>query len=48
MIAVKACTQPAAVLKNEIMLQINQHLFERGVITKSVYEQAKLKIVEHT
>lgn len=32
-------------LKKEIMLHINQRLFERGTIPKDMYEQAKVKIV---
>ena len=37
--------QTVAVLKKEVMLQINQSLFDRGVISTEVYEQAKIKIV---
>lgn len=32
-------------LKQEIMLQINQRLFDKGVISQDVYEQAKIKLV---
>ena len=32
-------------LKQEIMLQINQRLFEKGMITKAMYDVAKIKIV---
>ena len=32
-------------LKQEIMLQVNQRLFDHGVISKAVYEAAKIKIV---
>lgn len=32
-------------LKQEIMLQINQRLFENGAISKRTYEAAKIKIV---
>ena len=36
-------------LKQEILLQINQRLYERELITKDAYEVAKLKIVSvHT
>ena len=35
----------AAALKKEIMLQINQALFDQSVISKEVYEQAKIRIV---
>lgn len=31
--------------KDEIMLQINQKLFEKGVISKEVYEAAITEIV---
>ncbi len=30
------------------MLQINQRLFDSGIISKDVYEQAKIKIVSST
>lgn len=39
---------PAVALKSEIMLLINQRIFERGVISKEVYEQAKIEIVNRT
>lgn len=32
-------------LKSEIMLQINQRLFEQGMITRELYEGAKTKLV---
>ena len=32
-------------LKQEIMLQVNQRLFDQGAISKAVYEAAKIKIV---
>lgn len=35
-------------LKNEIKLHINQRLFEQGVISREVYEQAKIKLVSST
>ena len=36
-------------LKKEILLQINQRLYERELITKDAYEVAKIKIVSvHT
>lgn len=35
-------------LKNEIKLQINQRLYDRGVISREVYEQAKVKLVSPT
>ena len=34
-----------AALKSEIMLQINQRLLERGVISREVYEAVVTKIV---
>ena len=33
-------------LKKEIMLQINQALFDQRMISKELYEQAKIKIVD--
>ncbi len=35
-------------LRSEIKLQINQHLYDRGVISREVYEQAKVKLVSST
>ena len=32
--------------KQEIMLQINERLYIQGLISKDLYEQAKIKIVE--
>jgi len=32
-------------LKQEIMLQVNQRLFDNRVISKAVYEAAKIRIV---
>jgi len=37
-----------AALQKEIMLQVNQRLFESGIISKEVYEQAKVNIVART
>lgn len=37
-----------AALKKEIMLQINQRLYAMGMISKSVYERASVKIVSGT
>jgi len=39
-------TQIQAALKSEIMLQINERLYIRGLISQEVYEQAKFKIVK--
>jgi len=33
-------------LKQEIMLQVNERLYIQGVISKALYERAKVKIVE--
>lgn len=32
-------------LKKELMLQINQRLFEQGILPKAMYEEAKIRIV---
>ena len=34
-----------AAMKSEIMLQINERLYIRGLISRELYEQAKFKIV---
>ena len=34
------------VLKQEVKMQINQALFERGVIPRENYELAKIKILQ--
>ena len=36
-----------AELKSEIMLQINERLYIRGLISRELYEQARLKIVKN-
>lgn len=41
-------TKPLDLLKSELKLQINRHLFERGIISREVYEQAKVKLVAPT
>ena len=33
-------------LKSEIMLQVNERLYIRGLISRELYEQARLKIVK--
>ena len=38
-------SEPQEALKSEIMLQINEHLYLRGLISREVYEQAKVRIV---
>ena len=38
-------TQNAS-LRQEMMLQINERLYIQGLISKTLYEQAKLRIVE--
>lgn len=45
MTAAQTGGQTAVVRKREIMLQVNQKLFETGAISRTVYEQAKVKIV---
>ena len=35
-----------AELKSEIMLQINERLYIRGLISRELYEQARIKIVK--
>lgn len=32
-------------LKTEVMLQVNQHLYDQGVISRDIYQQAKDRIV---
>ena len=34
-------------LKSEIMLQINERLYISGLISRELYEQARLKIVKN-
>jgi len=34
-------------LKVEIMLQVNEQLYIRGLISRELYEQAKIKIVQN-
>ena len=34
-------------LKSEIMLQINERLYLRGLISRELYEQAKVRIVKN-
>ena len=36
---------PAHALRQELMLQVNQRLFEGGCITRELYEEAKIRIV---
>lgn len=48
MATAREATPQAVVLRNEVMLQINQRLFDSGIISKDVYEQAKIKIVSST
>lgn len=35
-------------LETELMLQINERLFQKGLLTREIYEAAKVKIVRHT
>lgn len=37
--------QVDSTLRQEIMLQINQRLYDGGIITKDAYEVAKIKII---
>lgn len=32
-------------LEEELMLQINQRLFELGLLTRELYEEAKIQII---
>ena len=32
-------------LKKELMLQINQRLFDQGILPKAMYEETKIRIV---
>lgn len=36
-----------AALKSEILLQVNERLYIRGLISRELYEQAMIKIVKH-
>ena len=38
----------AVVLKREIFLQVNQRLYEEGLIPETLYEEAKIRIVSGT
>ena len=33
-------------LEKELMLHVNQRLFEQGILTREVYEAAKIRIVD--
>ena len=39
-------SEAQAALKSEIMLLINERLYLRGLISREVYEQAKVKIIK--
>ena len=41
-----ACEMQTA-LRSEIMLQINERLYIRGLIGRELYEQAKFKIIKN-
>ena len=43
---VMAC-ETQTTLRIEIMLQINERLYIRGLISRELYEQAKFKIVKN-
>ncbi len=36
---------PMVTLKKELMLRINENLFQKKAITKELYESAKMKII---
>ena len=36
-----------AALKGEIMLQVNERLYLRGLISRELYEQARIRIVKN-
>jgi len=36
---------PDPALRQEILLQVNQRLFDGGYITKNLYNEAKIRIV---
>lgn len=36
---------PAPALRQEILLQVNQRLFESGYITEKLYNEAKIRMV---
>jgi len=38
-------TSQTSMLKEEVMLQINERLFQLGLLTRELYEQAKIQIV---
>lgn len=39
---------PDVTLNEEIKLQVNKTLFEKGVISREIYEAAKVRIVNGT
>ena len=39
-------SETQSALKSEVMLQINERLYLRGLISREVYEQARVKIVK--
>ena len=40
-------SEARTVLYSEIMLQVNERLYLRGLISREVYEQARVKIVKN-
>ena len=36
-----------AALKSEILFQVNERLYLRGLISRELYEQAKVRIIKH-
>mgnify|MGYP007033169964 FL=1 len=39
--------QTREALKNEIMLQINERLYIRGLLSRELYEKAKIEIIKN-
>ncbi len=39
--------QAREAFKNEIMLQINERLYIKGLLSRELYEQAKVRIVKN-
>lgn len=46
MVTEKGGQTQTVLLKQELMLQINQALFEKGTISQEVFELAKIKILK--
>ena len=48
MAAEKDERQKTGALKQELKLQINQALFSKGLISREIYDLAKIKILQET